>query len=152
MTFLLVIHVFLALTLIALILLQQGKGADAGASFGSGGSSTVFGARGSASFLSRATAIIATLFFLVSFLLFLNAAKMTKAAKPSDSAVTTEVPKGDAPSAPKGDPKTPAKDPSKTNPEATKPAVPTKAVEQPKGVNKDINKDNLGAPPPPIVP
>mgnify|MGYP001595148376 CR=1 FL=1 len=147
MTFLLVIHVFLALTLIALILLQQGKGADAGASFGSGGSSTVFGARGSASFLSRATAIIATLFFLVSFLLFKNAAEVSKAAKALASPVTQEVPKGDAPSAPKTDSKSPTKDPKDKKPES----APAKAIDQPKGVNKDTNR-NLGAPSPPSVP
>lgn len=67
--FLLVIEVLLSISLIALILIQHGKGADAGAAFGSGASSTVFGARGSASFLSRATAILATLFFAVSLAL-----------------------------------------------------------------------------------
>ena len=66
---LLAVHIVLALMLIAVILLQQGKGATAGAAFGSGASSTVFGARGSASFLSRATAILATLFLANSMLL-----------------------------------------------------------------------------------
>ena len=55
-----------ALFLIAFILLQQGKGADAGAAFGSGASGTVFGAAGSANFLSRATAVLATLFFVLA--------------------------------------------------------------------------------------
>ena len=58
--------VLVAVLLIGLILLQQGKGADAGAAFGSGASGTVFGAAGSANFLSRTTAILATLFFLTS--------------------------------------------------------------------------------------
>jgi preprotein translocase subunit SecG len=71
--FLLVIHVLLSMSLIALILLQQGKGADAGAAFGSGASGTVFGSKGSASFLSRATAILATLFFTVSLALAIAA-------------------------------------------------------------------------------
>lgn len=61
---LLVFEVLLAIALIALILLQQGKGADAGAAFGSGASGTVFGAHGAGNFLSRTTAILATLFFL----------------------------------------------------------------------------------------
>jgi len=61
---LLVFEVLLAIGLVALILLQQGKGADAGAAFGSGASGTVFGARGASNFLSRSTAIMATLFFL----------------------------------------------------------------------------------------
>src|SRR6187549_1095542 len=59
-----VFHVLLAFAIIGLVLLQRGKGADAGAGFGAGASGTVFGARGSASFLSRTTAVLATLFFL----------------------------------------------------------------------------------------
>jgi preprotein translocase subunit SecG len=68
-TVLLAVHILLALLLIGVILLQQGKGATAGAAFGSGASSTVFGARGSASFLTRLTAILAVLFFSNSLLL-----------------------------------------------------------------------------------
>ncbi len=60
------IDVLLALGIIFLVLIQQGKGADVGAAFGSGASGTVFGARGSASFLTRATAILVTLFFINS--------------------------------------------------------------------------------------
>ena len=59
-------HVFLAVAIIALVLLQKGKGADAGAAFGAGASGTVFGSRGTTSFLSRTTAILATMFFLTS--------------------------------------------------------------------------------------
>lgn len=65
-TILVVIQVLVAVSLIGLILVQHGKGADAGAAFGSGASGTVFGARGSANFLSRATAALATVFFAVS--------------------------------------------------------------------------------------
>ncbi len=65
----LVVHVVVAVALIALVLLQQGKGADAGAAFGSGASSTMFGSQGSASFLSRTTAILATAFFVTSLVL-----------------------------------------------------------------------------------
>jgi len=61
-----VFHVLLAFAIIAIVLLQRGKGADAGAGFGAGASGTVFGARGSANFLSRTTAVLATLFFLTS--------------------------------------------------------------------------------------
>lgn len=68
-TLLLVAHIVVAVALIALVLLQQGKGADAGAAFGSGASATMFGSRGSASFLSRTTAILATTFFLTSLTL-----------------------------------------------------------------------------------
>ena len=63
---LVVFHLFLAVGLISLILIQHGKGADAGAAFGSGASATVFGAQGSASFLTRTTAILAALFFITS--------------------------------------------------------------------------------------
>jgi preprotein translocase subunit SecG len=62
-------HVLLSIGLVGLILIQHGKGADAGAAFGSGASSTVFGSQGSASFLSRTTAILATLFFISSLIL-----------------------------------------------------------------------------------
>lgn len=65
-TVVLLIHVFLAVALIGLILIQHGKGADAGAAFGSGASSTVFGAQGSANFLSRATKWLALAFFITS--------------------------------------------------------------------------------------
>lgn len=61
-----VIHVLLGLGVVGLVLMQQGKGADAGAAFGTGSSGSVFGAQGAASFLSRSTAILATLFFLTS--------------------------------------------------------------------------------------
>jgi preprotein translocase subunit SecG len=65
-TILTVLHLFLAIGLVGLVLIQHGKGADAGAAFGSGASATVFGSQGSANFLSRATAIFATLFFATS--------------------------------------------------------------------------------------
>lgn len=68
-TILLVLFVINAISLVVFVLLQQGKGADAGAAFGSGASATVFGARGSANFLSRATAVMATLFFLLAMTL-----------------------------------------------------------------------------------
>ncbi len=63
---LIVFHVLLAIGIVVFVLLQQGKGADMGAAFGSGASGTVFGARGSASFLSRTTGILAALFFVTS--------------------------------------------------------------------------------------
>jgi len=65
----LITHTLIALGIIALVLLQRGKGADAGAAFGAGASGTVFGARGSGSFFSRATAILATAFFASSLTL-----------------------------------------------------------------------------------
>jgi len=74
-TILTVFHLFLAIGLIGLILIQHGRGADAGAAFGSGASATVFGARGSGSFLSRTTAILATLFFVTSVVMAYYARK-----------------------------------------------------------------------------
>lgn len=64
-----VLHLLVAAVLIGLVLLQHGKGADMGAAFGSGASGSLFGASGSANFLSRATAITATVFFLTSMTL-----------------------------------------------------------------------------------
>jgi preprotein translocase subunit SecG len=66
MTLVLVVHVVTALGIIGLVLLQHGKGADVGAAFGSGASGSLFGATGSANFLSRATAVLAVVFFLTS--------------------------------------------------------------------------------------
>jgi preprotein translocase subunit SecG len=60
------VHGLLCFAIVALVLLQRGKGADAGAGFGAGASGTVFGARGSATFLSKLTAVLATLFFVTS--------------------------------------------------------------------------------------
>jgi preprotein translocase subunit SecG len=63
-SFLLVIQILVSVSIIVLVMLQQGKGADMGAGFGAGASGTVFGARGSGSFFTRATAILATIFFI----------------------------------------------------------------------------------------
>lgn len=76
----LVVHVLTALSIIGLILMQQGKGAEAGASFGAGASQTVFGSQGSGNFFSRLTAIMATVFFVTSIglaLLAKRGAEMT---------------------------------------------------------------------------
>jgi preprotein translocase subunit SecG len=63
------VHVIIAALMIGLILIQHGKGADAGAAFGSGASGTVFGSKGSGSFLTRSTAILAAMFFSTSLAL-----------------------------------------------------------------------------------
>ena len=63
------LHVLIAVLMVGLILIQHGKGADAGAAFGSGASGTVFGSKGSGSFLTRSTAILATSFFITSLTL-----------------------------------------------------------------------------------
>jgi preprotein translocase subunit SecG len=68
-TIVLIAHVLIAALIVGLVLLQRGKGADAGTGFGAGASGTVFGARGSATFFSRATGVLATLFFVTSLTL-----------------------------------------------------------------------------------
>ena len=114
---LLVIHVIIATAIIALVLLQHGKGADMGASFGSGSSGSLFGASGSANFLSRTTAVLATVFFASSLVLtyvyahksapkgvldsVLKSAPATPASEPKD------VPTG-TPAVPIGQPVAPA--------------------------------------------
>ncbi|MDR0379116.1 MAG: preprotein translocase subunit SecG [Candidatus Accumulibacter sp.] len=74
----LLIHVLSALGIIGLVLIQHGKGADMGAAFGSGASGSLFGATGSANFLSRTTAILAVVFFLTSLSLAYVAANKPK--------------------------------------------------------------------------
>ena len=75
----LIVHTLIALGIITLVLLQRGKGADAGAGFGAGASGTVFGARGSGSFFTRATAVLATAFFISSLTLAYLSSQQTKA-------------------------------------------------------------------------
>lgn len=72
-TFVLAIHIIVAIAMIGLILIQHGKGADAGASFGAGAAGTVFGAAGSANFLTRATAVLTAVFFTTSLILAVHA-------------------------------------------------------------------------------
>jgi len=79
---LLVIFLIVAIALVALIMLQQGKGADMGASFGAGASGTLFGSSGSANFMTRTTAILATLFFIISLVLGnINSNKTSKGSE-----------------------------------------------------------------------
>ena len=70
-------HLVVCVLIVALVLLQRGKGADAGTGFGAGASGTVFGARGSANFFSRSTAVLATLFFVTSLSLAYLASRVT---------------------------------------------------------------------------
>jgi preprotein translocase subunit SecG len=75
-----VVHVVVALVIIGLVLLQHGKGADMGSGFGGGSSGSLFGATGSANFLSRTTAVLAAVFFALSLLLAYLATKREQAA------------------------------------------------------------------------
>ena len=96
-TVVIVVHLLVALALVGLVLLQQGKGADAGASFGSGASATVFGSQGSATFLSRFTAILAAVFFVTSLALAYFASQqagvMSQAGLPDPAALQVPVSK-----------------------------------------------------------
>ena len=92
-----VVHIIVAIAVIALVLLQHGKGADMGAAFGGGSSGSLFGATGSANFLSRATAILATLFFLTSLGLAYFALQQHK---PTSVIERTAVPTTAQPAAP----------------------------------------------------
>jgi preprotein translocase subunit SecG len=125
-TALLGVHVLVAIVLVGFVLLQHGKGADMGAAFGSGSSGSLFGSAGSANFLSRTTAILATVFFLSSLgLTYFGSmrtgpkdimkegavqtapqppVKDTKESKPGD------VPQGAAPASPATAPAAPAKE------------------------------------------
>lgn len=114
---LLVIHVIIAVAIIALVLLQHGKGADMGASFGSGSSGSLFGASGSANFLSRTTAVLATVFFASSLVLtYVYAHKsapkgildsVLKSAPAAPAGESKDVP-GGVPAVPTGQPAAPA--------------------------------------------
>ena len=119
---LVVVHLFLAIGLVGLILIQHGKGADMGAAFGSGASATVFGSRGASNFLSRTTAVLAAAFFVTSLTLAYFAMQsdepetLMESAPPaaietvvpeappaSDLPSVPEVPEAVAPSASEGD-------------------------------------------------
>jgi preprotein translocase subunit SecG len=94
----LVLHVVAALGIVGLVLLQHGKGADVGAAFGSGSAGSVFGSAGSANFLSRATAILALVFFLTSLgLTYFSSRKSDTRGVMADHPVTTQKVPGQIP-------------------------------------------------------
>lgn len=98
---LLVVYLLIALTLVGLVLIQQGKGADMGASFGAGASNTVFGSSGSGNFLTKATTILAAGFFIVSLALGNLSSNSTQKGSQwddlSESQVQEVAPTGDVP-------------------------------------------------------
>ena len=124
------LHVLVALAIIGLVLLQHGKGADMGSGFGGGASSSLFGATGSANFLSRTTAVLATVFFLTS----LGLAYLANVNPRSSGGVLDAVKKEQA--APKEKAKEASKDAAKDG--AKEPAKEA-AVPAPKdGAKKDV--------------
>jgi preprotein translocase subunit SecG len=105
---LIVAHILTALSIIGLVLLQHGKGADMGSGFGGGASGSLFGATGAANFLSRTTAVLATLFFVLSLALAYVASRKPVEGGGVIDAVRTQ----------------PAKPETKPAPEAPKPPAP----------------------------
>jgi preprotein translocase subunit SecG len=135
-TIVLVIHVLIGAMIVGLVLVQRGKGADAGAGFGAGASGTVFGARGSANFLSRSTGVLALLFFCTSLgLAYLGTQKeapksLLDAAEPAQLPGTSAPVVGPTDKPAAGElPALPAAQP--TQPAA--PALPGQPVPAPKG-------------------
>ena len=96
----LVVHMLAAVGLIGLVLLQQGKGADMGAAFGSGASQSLFGSRGSATFLSRLTAGFATVFFITSLSLTVLYSSKTQVGSVIEQAPVPVQPAEQTPAAP----------------------------------------------------
>jgi preprotein translocase subunit SecG len=124
-----VFHVLLALGIVGLVLLQRGRGADAGAGFGAGASGTVFGARGSASFLSRMTAVLATLFFLTSLGLSYLFSRGTEAP----ASVMDRTPAQQAPVDPTAIQAVPAPEPAPPASESAAPAADPEPASAPAG-------------------
>lgn len=141
---LLVVLIVVSVAMIVLILMQQGKGADAGAAFGSGASGTVFGSRGSANFLSRTTAILATIFFLTA----LGLAYMVADRKPSSGSIMQRVAPAevqqDAPAAPANSDVPPAPAANTANsdvpPAAPAETQPAAATESKDSAQKDVQE------------
>ena len=119
-SFLLVVHLIVAAVVCGLVLLQHGKGADMGAAFGSGSSGSLFGAAGSANFLSRTTAVLAAVFFLSSLGLTYLGSTQAPAKDVMQQGVMGNMPKDGAPAPVQ----TPAPVPSTTPAPSPAPAAP----------------------------
>jgi preprotein translocase subunit SecG len=142
-TLLIVVQVISAIGIIVLVLLQHGKGADMGAAFGSGASGSLFGATGSANFLSRSTAVVATVFFIATLGLAYSGTAVKRPAADTGGVMGT-VPQGapSAPAAPAGpkDVPSPASQipgsapatPAPAAPAAPAPGAPAKSDQIPK--------------------
>jgi len=125
-----VIQVLAAIAVIVLVLIQHGKGADMGAAFGSGASGSLFGASGAANFLSRSTAVMATIFFIATLVLAYAATSQRTAHPATGGLISNEGDKGDAGKAP------PAPQPGADVPAALPPTSPPAAAPAPDGAAK----------------
>jgi preprotein translocase subunit SecG len=131
-TFLMIIHFFCAASIVALVLLQRGKGAEAGAGFGAGASGTVFGARGASTALSRATAILAAIFMITSLsLAYVGTRKSTPSTGLLDQFAQPSAPATTAPSGSAGTPPAATTAPVPTAPVSTAP-VPAGTTPMPR--------------------
>ena len=129
--FILSVHILLALLIIGLVLMQRGKGAEAGAGFGSGASGTVFGARGTATLFSKLTAVFAALFFGTSLLLaYMGTRSPSEPTSVLERAAQAEVhtPNAAKPAAAPAPPSAPA------------PAAPAPAAPPPQAPEAPVNK------------
>jgi preprotein translocase subunit SecG len=113
-SFLLVVHLIVAAVVCGLVLIQHGKGADMGAAFGSGSSGSLFGASGSANFLSRTTAVLAAVFFISSLGLTYLGSMHGPAKDVMQQGVMGNMPKSEAPAPGQPPASTPAPVPSST--------------------------------------
>ncbi|PUE42552.1 preprotein translocase subunit SecG [Limnohabitans sp. Bal53] len=123
LTLILVVQLLSALAMIGLILIQHGKGADMGAAFGSGGSGSLFGATGSANFMSRTTAVLAAVFFVCTLALayFGNLTPTSSGSVLEGAAVTAPAPVDNSPAA-----QIPGNAPAAPADKSVPPAVPAK--------------------------
>ena len=126
---LIVVHVLVALSIIGLVLLQHGKGADMGSGFGGGASGSLFGATGSANFLSRATGVLAALFFALSLALAYMATN--RSTEQGGGGVMDAVRQ-------QQQQRQPAKDVPKPAAQPAKPAAEAPAPEAPKAPEKQV--------------
>ena len=148
-TIILIVHILAAISVIGLVLLQHGKGADAGAAFGAGAaggvSGSVFGAQGSSNFLSRTTAILATVFFVTSLsLAYLHQSSTDEPKSIMERSTTSEEPKAPAPAAPATMPEVPSdvpqlpQAPASESSEAAPNAPPAEQSDAPQDVPQDL--------------
>jgi preprotein translocase subunit SecG len=145
---LLVLHMLVAVALVALVLLQHGRGADVGAAFGSGASGTVFGARGSGSFLTRVTAGLAVAFFVLSLVLGYIAGQSVKRTSVVERVqAPQETPAQDVPRAPVDVPQPPASLPAPAQGPAGQPEQGQAAGGVSAAPASDIPAAPAGAPP-----
>jgi preprotein translocase subunit SecG len=146
------VHLIVAIMIVGLVLLQRGKGAEAGTGFGAGASGTVFGARGSANFLSRATGVLATVFFITSLALAYLSTQRTAPSSlldapaqtaPASQEPPTSEPSGATTSPPAATPAPPAA--TQAPPAATDlPQLPKDAAPAPAGDAPPARQDSGG--------